>query len=142
MRGKGFGRMSNTSQTTLLRVAAFLVDTLSLSVILVLPASLISYTLALVGGSVKGISIVWAVTVGILIIGILIRDGYRGRSIGKQLLGLRLMTPRGEECSYARSFVRNFPLIVPLWNLIELGFILAGRPRTGDRIARTTVTEE
>ena len=66
----------------------------------------------------------------------------RGRSIGKQLLGLRLMTPRGEECSYARSFVRNFPLIVPLWNLIELGFILAGRPRTGDRIARTTVTEE
>src|SRR6266851_3577235 len=58
MRGKGFGRMSSTSQTTLLRVAAFLVDTLSLSVILVLPASLISYTLALVGGSVKGISIV------------------------------------------------------------------------------------
>jgi uncharacterized RDD family membrane protein YckC len=134
--------MSNTSQTTLLRVAAFLVDTLSLSVILVLPASLISYTLALVGGSVKGISIVWAVTVVILIIGILIRDGYRGRSIGKQLLGLRLMTPRGEGCGYIRSCVRNFPLIVPLWNLIELGFILAGRPRTGDRIARTTVTEE
>jgi uncharacterized RDD family membrane protein YckC len=142
MRGKGFGRMSNTSQTTLLRVAAFLVDTLSLSVILVLPATLISYTLALVGGSVKGISIVWVVTVGILIIGILIRDGYRGRSIGKQLLGLRLMTPRGEGCGYARSCVRNFPLIVPLWNLIELAFILAGRPRTGDRIARTTVTEE
>ena len=142
MRGKGFGRMSSTSQTTLLRVAAFLVDTLSLSVVLVLPASLISYTLALVGGSVKGISIVWAVTIGILIVGILIRDGYRGRSIGKQLLGLRLMTPHGEGCGYARSCVRNFPLIVPVWNVIELGFILAGRPRTGDRIASTTVTEE
>ncbi len=137
-RGKGF----DSSQTTLLRVAAFLVDALSLSIILVLPASLISYTLAWFGGSVKGIAIVWFVAVSILILGILLRDGYRGRSIGKQLLGLRLMTPRGEGCGYGRSVIRNVPLIIPLWNLVEMGCILTGRPRTGDRIARTTVTEE
>jgi hypothetical protein len=137
-RGKSF----DSSQTTLLRVAAFLVDALSLSIILVLPASLISYTLAWVGGSVKGIAVVWSVAVGILILGILLRDGYHGRSLGKHVLGLRLMTPRGEGCGYVRSVIRNVPLIIPVWNLVEVGFILAGRPRTGDRIARTTVTEE
>jgi hypothetical protein len=136
--GKGFGN----SQTTLLRVAAFLVDALSLSIILVLPASLISYTLAWVGGSLRGIAIVWFVAVGILILGILLRDGYHGRSFGKHVLGLRLMTPRGEGCGYVRSVIRNVPLIVPIWNLVEVGFILAGRPRTGDRIARTSVIEE
>ena len=31
---------------------------------------------------------------------------------------------------------------VPVWNLVELGFVVAGKPRTGDRIAGTVVTEE
>src|ERR1700724_63379 len=109
--------MADSSQTKLLRIAAFLVDALSLSVLLILPASLVSYTLAWVGGSVKAISIVWAVALGILVAGILIRDGYRGRSIGKHMLGLRLLTPRGEYCGYGRSVVRNVPLIIPVWNL-------------------------
>ncbi len=130
------------SQTTLLRVAAFLVDALSMSVILILPASLISYTLAWVGGAVQGIAIVWVVALVLLLVGLLIRDGYRGRSIGKQMLGLRLLTPQGEGCGYGRSVLRNLPLIIPLWNLIEAGLVISGRPRTGDRIARTNVTEE
>lgn len=134
--------MSDGPQTTLLRVAAFLVDALSLSVVLILPASIVSYSLAWVGGSVKAISIVWFVALAILVVGLLIRDGYRGRSIGKQMLGLRLVTPRGEGCGYVRSVARNIPLIVPAWNLIELVLVLAGRSRTGDRMARTTVTEE
>lgn len=134
--------MNDVTQTTLLRIAAFLVDALTLSVLLILPASIVSYSLALVGGSVKAISIVWMVALAILVIGMLIRDGYRGRSLGKQMLGLRLMTPRGEGCGYGRSIARNAPLIVPLWNLVEVILVIAGRPRTGDRIARTAVTEE
>lgn len=130
------------SQTTLLRVAAFLVDALTMSIILILPASLISYTLAWVGGAVRGIAIVWVVALVLLLVGLLIRDGYRGRSIGKQMLGLRLLTPEGEGCGYGRSVLRNLPLIIPLWNLIEAGLVISGRPRTGDRIARTNVTEE
>src|SRR2546430_2927725 len=107
--------MSATAQTTLLRIAAFLVDTLSLSVLLILPASIVSYTLAWIGGSVKAISIVWVVALAILIAGVLLRDGYRGRSLGKQMLGLRLLTPDGSGCGYGRSVARNLPLIVPLW---------------------------
>lgn len=129
----------NGSQTTLLRVAAFLVDALCISVLLVLPASIISYSLAWIGGAIKAIQIVWFVTIGILVIGLLVRDGYKGRSLGKQMLGLRVMTPAGEGCGWGRSVTRNAALILfP----IEVFLVLRGRPRIGDRIARTTVTQE
>jgi uncharacterized RDD family membrane protein YckC len=130
------------SQTTLLRIAAFLVDAVTMSIILILPASIISYTMAWVGGAVRGIAVVWAVALSLLILGLLLRDGYRGRSIGKQMLGLRVKTPRGEGCGYGRSLLRNLPLIVPIWNLLEAGLVIAGRRRLGDRIARTNVIEE
>ena len=130
------------SQTILLRVAAFLVDALTMAVLLILPASIVSYTLAWVGGAIEAIAIVWVTALALLFVGLLIRDGYRGRSLGKQVLGLRLLTPRGEGCGWGRSVVRNLPLIIPVWNLVEAGLVLAGRPRTGDRIAHTSVTEE
>src|SRR5712691_912925 len=130
------------SQTILLRIAAFLVDAVTIAVVLILPASLVSYALAWVGGSVKGIQIVWWVALSILVFSILVRDGIRGRSVGKQLLGLRLTTRAGGRCGYFRSVIRNLPLVVPLWNLLEVGFVLSGRARTGDRIAGTLVTEE
>jgi len=113
-----------------------------MALVLILPASVVSYTLAWVGGAVEAIAIVWMAALGLLFIGLLIRDGYRGRSIGKQMLGLRLLTPRGEGCGWGRSVVRNLPLIIPVWNLLEAGLVIAGRARTGDRIARTSVTEE
>src|SRR5438046_3545070 len=131
--------MSDTSQTTLLRIAAFLVDALSMSIVLIVPASLASYALAWVGGSIKAIQIVWLVALGILVIGLLLRDGYHGRSPGKRLLGLRLVTPRGEGCGYGRSLVRNIPLLIPPWNLVEAVMVVSGKRRGGDRIAKTTV---
>ena len=129
-------------QTTLLRVAAFLVDALTIALILILPASAVSYAMAYIGGSMKIIQIVWWVALGILVVAILLRDGFRGRSLGKQVLGLRLITPRGDRCGYFRSILRNMPLVVPGWNLIEAALVLAGRSRTGDRLAATTVAEE
>jgi uncharacterized RDD family membrane protein YckC len=134
--------MAQTAQTTLLRIAAFLVDALTMALVLVLPASLASYATAWIGGSVKAIQIVWYVALGILMIGMLIRDGYHGRSPGKRLLGLRLLTPRGEGCGYGRSVARNLPLVLPLWNLVEVMLVIGGKPRTGDRLAKTMVTEE
>lgn len=132
----------DVTQKTLLRIAAFLVDAVSMSIVLILPASIISYALAWVGGAVQGIAIVWMAALAILLVCILFRDGYRGRSLGKQMLGLRLLTPKGEGCSYGRSLLRNIPLIIPLWNVVEAILVISGRARTGDRIARTTVTEE
>lgn len=133
--------MSDTSQTKLLRVAAFLVDALSISIVLVLPASAVSYAMTW-ASQPRAIQMIWWTALGILVIAMLFRDGFRGRSIGKQLLGLRLLTPRGEGCGYGRSLARNIPLILPVWNLLEVILVLAGKARTGDRIARTQVTEE
>jgi uncharacterized RDD family membrane protein YckC len=133
--------MTDTSQTKLLRIAAFLVDALSISIILILPASAVSYGMTWTS-SPKGIQLVWWAALAILMIAMLFRDGFRGRSIGKHLLGLRLVTPRGDGCGYGRSLVRNIPLVIPGWNLLELLLVLAGKRRTGDRIARTSVTEE
>jgi uncharacterized RDD family membrane protein YckC len=133
--------MNDSSQTKLLRVAAFLVDALSIAILLILPASAVSYAMTWTT-SPKGIQLVWWAALLILMIAMLLRDGFRKRSIGKQLLGLRLVTPRGEGCGYGRSILRNIPLIVPGWNLLEVLLVLAGKARTGDRIARTTVTEE
>ena len=130
------------SQTTLLRIGAFLVDALTLSLILILPTSAVSYGVAWIGGSVKAIQIAWFVALGIILVGLLLRDGYKGRSIGKHLLGLRLVTKSGADCGYARSIVRNIPLIVPVWNFLEVLLVIFGKPRTGDRIAGTLVTEE
>jgi uncharacterized RDD family membrane protein YckC len=134
--------MNDTSQTVLLRVAAFLVDALTIAVILILPSSIVSYALAWIGGSVKGIQIVWWVSLAILLVVILFRDGFRGRSFGKQLLGLRLITRNGKPCGYLRSAARNLPLIIPIWNVLEVALVLASKPRTGDRLAGTAVAEE
>lgn len=127
------------SHTTLLRVAAFLVDGLCIAILLILPASVISYGLAWVGGAIKAIQIVWFVAIGILAVGMLIRDGYKGRSLGKQMLGLRIVTPAGEGCGWWRSVARNFWLLLfP----VEVLLVLRGGARLGDRVARTTVTQE
>ena len=129
----------NGSQTTLLRIAAFLVDGLVLAILLILPASIISYSLAWVGGAIKAIQIVWFAAIGILVVGMLIRDGYKGRSLGKQMLGLRVVTPSGDGCGWGRSIVRNVMLVLfP----VEVVLVLRGRARLGDRLARTTVTQE
>ena len=133
--------MSDSSQTRLLRIAAFLVDALSISLILILPGAVVSYAMTWTG-SPRWIQLVWWAALLILMVAMLLRDGFRGRSLGKHLLGLRLITPRGEHCGWGRSIVRNLPLIVPGWNLVEIVLVLLGKPRTGDRIAKTTVTEE
>src|SRR5260370_5958040 len=122
------------SQTTLLRIAAFLVDALSISLLLVLPAALVSYTLAWIGGEINAIQIVWYVALTIIIVGMLLRDGWRGRSLGKQILGLRLITPHNRPCGYLRSVARNVALIAPGLNLIEVILVVAGRRRIGDKI--------
>ena len=133
--------MTDNSQTKLLRIAAFLVDALSIAIVLILPASLASYALTW-SSSPKGIQLVWWAALAVLMLAMLLRDGFRRRSIGKQLLGLRVLTPKGEGCGYFRSLIRNLPLVIPGWNLLEVVLVLAGRSRTGDRLAKTTVTEE
>lgn len=136
--------MSREPQTTLLRISAFLVDTLSVSVLLVLPAAAISYGVIWFGVSGKIVSHVWYGALFVLLVFLLLRDGWKGRSPGKRMLGLRVHTASGKPCGFFRSILRNFPLIFPVWNLLELILVLTAPSslRTGDRMAGTSVGEE
>ncbi len=131
-------------QTTLLRLAAFIIDALAGALALIIPATLLSYGVAWYGASSKTITLVWWGALLLLILTLLLRDGIRGRSHGKRIMGLRLDTADGRPCGYGRSLLRNLPLIVPGWNVIELVLLAfsKGSRRTGDRMAGTTVIEE
>jgi uncharacterized RDD family membrane protein YckC len=137
-------RVPEESSNTLLRLAAFVVDALVFSLALILPASVVSYSFAWLGGSLKAITLVWWGALLVLILALLFRDGQRGRSMGKRLLGLKIEVKGGGSCGYGRSAIRNLPLIVPGWNLLEVYLVLFARSglRTGDRLAGTSVSEE
>jgi uncharacterized RDD family membrane protein YckC len=132
------------SQTLILRLVAFLVDSVSILAILIAPATGLSYLAVTLWNSTWGIARIWHTTIFILVAAILLRDGYHGRSPGKRLMGLRVDTADGSACSWGRSILRNLPLVVPGWNLVEIALVLYGRDslRSGDRMARTRVREE
>ena len=129
---------------TLLRIAAFLTDVLLFALMLILPASLLSWTLVAISAASRPINLVWWASLLLLITAILFRDGWRGRSPGKHLFGLQITTANGRPCSWSRSALRNLPLLVPGWNLVELWMVCAPRisRRTGDRLSGTMVVEE
>lgn len=129
---------------TLLRLAAFLLDVLFFALSLILPATLVSWGVLWFGEASNTINIVWWVALLLLTVAILVRDGWHGRSPGKRLFGLRVVTRRGNDCGVWRSVLRNLPLLVPLWNVIELVLVLSPRTvrRSGDYLARTVVVEE
>ena len=128
----------------LLRIAAGVIDLLLLALVLVLPTTLVSWGVVWMFEAGRVINLLWWGALLILILAFLMRDGWRGRSPGKRLFGLRITTTRGRDCGPLRSVVRNIPLVVPLWNLVELWLVVDPRfhRRSGDRMAGTTVVEE
>ncbi len=138
------GPIARESSVLLLRVAAFLIDALSSAVVLILPASLASYALLWFGGSMRPVSAIWWAALLLFILFILFRDGFGGRSMGKRVMAIAILTPDGRPVTLFRSAARNLPLIVPLWNLVEVAmvFFAAEGRRSGDRIAKTRIVEE
>ena len=89
-------------------------------------------------------SAVWWSLLIIFVLALLLRDGWKGRSPGKRMMALSILTPAGAGCTFGRSFLRNLPIVVPGWNLIEVLIVVFSRKgkRTGDRLARTSIVEE
>lgn len=132
------------SPATLLRFAALLIDLLLVALVLILPATIISWGLVAAGNSTRIINVIWWGAVVTLTLAMLLRDGWHGRSPGKRLFGLQIRTASGRPCSWTRSLIRNLPLAIPLWNLVELWMVAVPRHvrRTGDILAKTQVVEE
>ena len=86
----------------------------------------------------------WFIATGAAYVGM--RDAMRGRSVGKFLAGLVVISlETGKPCSLAGSVTRNLVFLFPGANLVAvvLEVVTAGRDpwgyRLGDRLARTQV---
>lgn len=131
-------------QYILLRTGAFLVDALLISLLLILPASLLSWIVIRSGGAMNWIARIWNITFVLFLLGLLVRDSRSGRSIGKLVMGLDLKRKDETRPGLGSSIVRNLPLIIPVLNVVEVFVALfseRGR-RIGDRLAGTVVVEE
>jgi uncharacterized RDD family membrane protein YckC len=131
-------------QHLLLRFGAFLLDALLIALILILPGALTSWIIIVAGGEMSWLARVWNVVFLLFLIGLLLRDGWRGRSLGKLIMGLSLGQRQGRLPGFGRSILRNLSLLIPGLNLIEILLVIfsAGGRRIGDRLAGTTVVEE
>jgi uncharacterized RDD family membrane protein YckC len=135
--------ISRDSSLLLLRIAAFLIDAVSAAVILIPPAALASYAVLWLGLSMRPISWIWWAALLLFLLFILFRDA-RGRSMGKRVMAVRIDTAAGRPVGWLKSALRNLPLVVPVWNLLEVGMVVfaSGGRRSGDMLARTTISEE
>jgi len=75
--------------------------------------------------------------------------GLDNRSIGKKIMGLRVINPAtGQRCTYVDSLLRQFMFIIPIINIfaviLEFILVLANDKgiRLGDKLAKTMVIEE
>jgi len=74
----------------------------------------------------------------------LFKDGlFGGRSFGKKLLKLKVVTKEGKPCDYVKSLLRNIVYIIPFMLFVELIMLFVDKDgeRIGDKIAGTRVEE-
>ncbi len=126
-----------------MRAAAFGVDLLLVAGGPLLVASAIVFLLAAASAEPPaGLDNGFHVAQALAVLLFLFRDG-AGGSPGKKLFGLRLVRKGGLPAGPAASFERNLPLLVPVWNLIEIALVIRRRDgrRPGDKLAGTTLVE-
>jgi uncharacterized RDD family membrane protein YckC len=127
------------------RVLAFLVDLAIISAItlaITLAPQFLSFSLADFFST--GISTMLLATVGFLWLYSTLLEGFNGQSLGKRLLGLKVVRTDGKKLSYDHAAVRNFGKVLPLlpfdlfvgWRLKNCTFL-----RYFDKFAGTTVID-
>lgn len=125
------------------RIFAWVID----SVISVL---IFAATMFLLTGDIeKGDEFSSFVSLGLMYIYYMFKDGANGSSLGKRVLGLTVLhIASNQAIGYGRSFLRNVLYIIPILNFfaffidIIMLFADSNSRRTGDQIAGTMVVEK
>jgi uncharacterized RDD family membrane protein YckC/DNA-binding HxlR family transcriptional regulator len=127
------------------RAAAFLIDfaiMLAITMTIVFVPQILSLSRAILNG---GITVVLFTTIGLLWIYSTLLEGFNGQSIGKRVLGLKVVRTDGKKMSYDHAAIRNFGKILPLlpfdlligiWRIPDKTFM-----RYFDKFAGTTVID-
>lgn len=126
-----------------MRAAAFGVDLLLVAGGPLLAASAIVFGIAMLATEAPaGLDDGFRAAQGVAVLLFLARDA-AGGSPGKRLFGLRLIRPGGGPSGLTASLIRNLTLLLPVWNLIEIAWVIRRRDgrRPGDKLARTTLVE-
>lgn len=127
------------------RVFAFLIDfalILSITTAITLIPQLLSLTVAQFLSN--GISPLLFITIGLLWLYSTLLEGFNGQSIGKRIIGLKVVRTDGKKMSYDHAAVRNFGKVLPLlpfdlligWRIKNSAFM-----RYFDKFAGTTVID-
>jgi uncharacterized RDD family membrane protein YckC len=103
---------------------------------------LISATIA--GFLSTSISSLLFITIGLLWVYSTLLEGFNGQSIGKRIIGLKVVRTDGKKMSYDHAAVRNFGKVLPLlpfdlligWRIKNTAFM-----RYFDKFAGTTVID-
>ena len=128
-----------------IRAVAFLVDfalILAITVAITLVPQLLSLSVA--DFLSNGISPLLFITIGLLWLYSTLLEGFNGQSIGKRLLGLKVVRTDGKKVSYDHAAIRNFGKVLPLlpfdlligWRIKNSAFM-----RYFDKFAGTTVID-
>ena len=126
------------------RVYAFLIDFAIMLAITLLVT--FSEFLALFSGNIfsSGLSAIVLTTLGLLWVYSTLLEGFNGQSIGKRVIGLKVVRTDGKKMSYDHAAVRNFGKVLPLlpfdlllgWRIKSQAFM-----RYFDKFAGTTVID-
>jgi len=127
-----------------LRIAAFLLDSLMVTVGILLGGFLMSsLVLRFFPTRIIPVRVFWGIMILLGMGYFLFKDGFRGRSVGKRIMGLHVVTQDHRTCGLLASARRNLTLFIPVLNLVEILIFLKNphQPRLGDRLTRTQVEE-
>jgi uncharacterized RDD family membrane protein YckC len=126
------------------RAIAFLIDLALISAITV-AITLLPQLFTPANNEISGeISTVLFITVGLMWIYSTLLEGFNGQSLGKRVLGLKVVRTDGKKMSYDHAAVRNFGKLLPLlpfdllfgWRIKNQAFM-----RYFDKFAGTTVID-
>ncbi len=128
------------------RAAAFLIDfaiILAITMTLVFVPQVLSLSMATFLNG--GISVVLFTTIGLLWLYWTLLEGFNGQSLGKRVMGLKVVRTDGKKMSYDHAAIRNFGKILPIlpfdliigiWRIPDKTFM-----RYFDKFAGTTVID-
>ena len=127
------------------RTVAFLIDfaiILAITMTIVFVPQVLSLSRAILNG---GITVVLFTTIGLLWLYSTLLEGFNGQSLGKRVMGLKVVRTDGKKMSYDHAAIRNFGKILPLlpfdlligmWRIPDKTFM-----RYFDKFAGTTVID-
>jgi uncharacterized RDD family membrane protein YckC len=128
------------------RTAAFLIDfglLLAITTTIVIVPQVLS--MSVIESFIRGFGTVPFITIGLLWLYSTLLEGFNGQSLGKRVMGLKVVRTDGKKMSYDHAAVRNFGKILPLlpfdllvgmWRIKNCEFM-----RYFDKFAGTTVID-